>query len=100
MRYRQSVMRDVGTASRPILPGSMRFVTVRNLAQAAGPVLFFGSPRRQTSARNGPEGPRGPFGLLWRRASTVEVCGSARHRGPGVLHVLAIHFPIPYRINP
>jgi hypothetical protein len=40
-----------------ILPGSMRFVTIQSLAQAAGPVLFFVGPRRQTTLGMGSEEP-------------------------------------------
>jgi hypothetical protein len=52
----RSIRRESG-AARPILPGGIRLVTVQSLAHAAGPVLFFGGPRRQTTLGIGPEGP-------------------------------------------
>jgi hypothetical protein len=40
----------------PILPGSIRIGTVSSLAGAAGPVLFFVGPRRQTTIGPRPGG--------------------------------------------
>jgi len=57
-----------GRVGRPILPWSIRFGSGRSLAGAAGAVLFFGGPRRQTTPGPRPGGTVRTARLLRRRA--------------------------------
>ena len=75
-----------------ILPGSIRFATVRNLAQAAGPVLFFGGLRGQTTMGNGPEGPWGQSDCSRRRVLAVwSLRHRKAHKDPAPVTFFAIH---------
>jgi hypothetical protein len=79
----------------PILPGSIREVTDRNLARAAWAVLFFPGPRRQTTLGIGPEGTVRTAGMLGGASGGRRLTAPERRYLDRVsVSILAIHLSL------